>query len=460
MLKVADKPSMDPVQQKLRLAKKQWNKDVSAFIDNLIHYKKLVNGQPNKFFKEKSFIKDPIPADPSTILGSLASDFQELAQRGNAIVAEQNEYSKTRRKKQPKQTAVAPVTQPSQPNLSSQLAAFESKYELVAEGSSAISRFFTKLLNPTWGTSEGARIKRYRMSLLDTCAKMHKDLERFQVEIVKSSNQSIIDAQTLLNNKIWHEWDLINKGLSTYRANMPSQVPDSGGPIKSPIKQVEDKKESEAPPPADEAAPKTAPTKEQEAHSLLEAIQKIQLDYSKNYKLLGADKMGGADIALEIAIYKFIKASEPMKAEAGQVVVQEYTKLVQALNQNLGTNATSIEDIAKQLLAKRTEVTASAEQLEKVAQNFLKKWVGKKMHQMSMFDKTSGFRLDIYKISEEVRVKLNKMMDSLEKEMNLDELTDLAVQINKDVTSLKGMTRALYAMAPKPKGKGSKKRFL
>src|ERR1035437_7798643 len=90
----------DAVQQKLRNNKSIWNNSVSEFINDLIHCKKLMNGAPNKFHMEKGNIKDPIPADPATIIGSLANDFNEIAQTGNAIISEQAEYSKTRRKKQ------------------------------------------------------------------------------------------------------------------------------------------------------------------------------------------------------------------------------------------------------------------------------------------------------------------------------------------------------------------------
>src|SRR5574338_50285 len=102
-VKTARKPSSDPVQEKLRQNKALWNKEVSTFVNDLIHLKKMMNGWPSKFHKERSRIVDPIPADPATIIGSLAGDFQEIAQKGNSIVQEQVNYAKNRRKKQPKQ---------------------------------------------------------------------------------------------------------------------------------------------------------------------------------------------------------------------------------------------------------------------------------------------------------------------------------------------------------------------
>jgi hypothetical protein len=440
MIKVADKPSMDPAQQKLRLAKKQWNKDVSAFIDNLIHYKKLVNGQPNKFFKEKSSIKEPIPADPATILGSLAGDFQELSQRGSAIIAAQIEYSKTRRKKQLKQpdaangTPIVPES-PAAPDLSKQLAAFDLKYGLIVEASNPISRFFTKLLNPGFGFGEAARIRKYRMSLLTLCAKMHNDLSKFQVEIVKSSNDSINNSYAMLNDRIWHNWDLIYKGVLTYKNNMPTSVKDTGGPIESP-EEVKGKSTSSV----DKAAP--APADTYSAQVLV-----IDSDYKSNYGAIGVENMAGADAALEAALLKFKIAPPEAKEQVSKKVIQEYQTLINKINQSLGTNGKSMSEIASQKIK-----MASVEQLEKVAQDFLWKWLGKARHGLSS-SMTSGYRLDLFKNAEEVRETLNRMMDSLEKGMDLEELMDLSTDIHRQLMSMKGLTRALHAAVPKPKGK-------
>src|SRR5512135_1467273 len=105
MEKIARKPSADPVQEKLRSDKASWNKDVSAFINDLIHIKKTMNGWPSKFFKERSRITQPIPADPGTVIGALAGDFQDIVNRGNAIIQEQIEYAKNRRQRRPKPAA-------------------------------------------------------------------------------------------------------------------------------------------------------------------------------------------------------------------------------------------------------------------------------------------------------------------------------------------------------------------
>lgn len=458
MIKVADKPSTDPIRQKLRLLKKQWNKDISAFIDNLINYKKLTNGQPNKFYKERSSIKDPIPADPATIIGSLAGDFQDLAQRANTIIATQSDYSKNRRKKQPKQRQIpVNVTNNDIPpvnDLSKQLAALEQKYgyELVTEGSNPISRFFTRLLTPTFGVSEAARIRKYRMSLLDACVKTYKSAGKLRVEIVKSSPESITNSNKFLH-QFWNDWMLVYRGFTTYKSNMPSTVSDSGGEIETPPEMISgnDKVEqNKSTPVIEEKSTNTLPEVMLPAVSNPEVIvtdtmnkaKNIISDYTKNYRKLNSEEMSGYDKELESAITKFLKSPGQYKPLMAQKVIEAYDHLISALNGVHNSNAQSLGEI---FALKNKPATASSEfGLEKVSQDFLKKWWGKTKHQLSMFDKTSAYRLDMYKMATDVRKSLNQLMNSLEKDMNVEELAPVIQKVNHQVVSMRGLMRALH----------------
>lgn len=98
MIKSARKTSTDPIQEKLRQNKDSWNKEVSGLINDLIHFKRLVNGWPNKFFDERSKIIEPIPANPSKILSDLMNTYNKINQIGKNIIEEQVQYSKNRKK--------------------------------------------------------------------------------------------------------------------------------------------------------------------------------------------------------------------------------------------------------------------------------------------------------------------------------------------------------------------------
>ncbi len=329
MEKLGRKPSSDPAQEKLRQTKSLWNKDVSVFINDLIHLKKTMNGWPSKFHQERSFIKEPIPADPVSIIGVLSGDFQELAQRGDAIVQEQLNYAKTRRKKQPKQLNL-PLGQPEQqkppaepeapkPDLSQQLAlpnvasmesdivkiasAFEIKYGLTSQASNPVSRFFAKLLNPTMGFSEAARIRRVRMQLLNSSANTYKKLEKFQVAVVKSSKSSIETANNLMH-EVWRDWETVRTGFNTYKAMMPPAVADAGGEIETP-KEVEEIKKK------DLEGAKTLQEKTDPSDSTNEKMDKINraieenkpepddADYEKPSNEEGPDWTGGGETLMD-----------------------------------------------------------------------------------------------------------------------------------------------------------------
>ena len=70
------------------------------------------------------------------------------------------------------------------------------------------------------------------------------------------------------------------------------------------------------------------------------------------------------------------------------------------------------------------------------------------MHQLNPFDKTSNARLNVYNVAEELRKTINKIMDSLEKDMNVEELSSLIGESNKSFSMLRGLMRALHLTHP------------
>lgn len=446
MIKVVAGPSSDPVQEKLRQNKKLWNKEVSTFIDDLINFKKTMNGAPSKFFMEKGTIKDPIPSDPATIIGALAGDFQEIAQKGNALIKEQIEYAKTRKRPQPKGVKAptapsAPIT--NTPDLSKQLAAFEIKYNLIAEGSNPVSRFFTRLLTPTIGVSEAARIRKYRMSLLNACVKTYKDIGKLQVEIVKSSKESIGNSNKLLHQS-WNDWMLIYRGFTTYKSNMPKGATDTGGAISVKHTEVTDDKKEVT---ENQAQPGVPAVQDLNSNEHVILAKAIVSDYrsilTKNY--FPAEDLQAIN-ALSNTIGKFILSSGQAKNDQSKILISEYKLIISSLQQKYGVSGNSLSEIGK---AKKTKdgvgVSTASLELQVLGQNFLQKWFGKTRHQLSLFDKTSAYRLDVFKMAQEIRVVLDEIMDLLEKDMNVDLLDPLVTDINKKMTALRALMRALNA---------------
>lgn len=470
MLKEAKSPP-DAVQQKLRQNKKAWNAVVKAFIDDLIHYKKLMNGAPNKFFKQKGDIKYPIPADPTTIIGALAGDFNEIAQTANRLIQEQASFSANRRKRQSQNMkqqslplgpstgpttsgpASAPSTAPAQPNLEQQLglplvasrqdelikvaARLEDKYSLQSEASNPISRFFTRLFTPTFGFGKSTGIRRARMAMLDSSAAVFKGLEHLQAEVVNASKKDLTPVAKMAL-KIFHEWRKVDLGLKAAAKLLPASPPpaESGGHINTPglpkgerDKSLDNKPGSEAPT-GNAAPPSSTPA---DAQAISEAKKYID-DYTKSLKSGAFSEDVSSFSGLNDAISKFQMVPSQDTAKS---LINQYKAIVNSLGGKYNSVSNSFQGIAMERGA-----SDHADQLEALAQVFLKKWWGKGKHQLSS-DDTSSLRLGVYDEINEVRKLIDQVMDLLEDGLDVQKLEPLVSEVSSKISRIKLTIRTL-----------------
>lgn len=470
MIKGAQKRSMDPVQQRLRQSKATWNKDVSAFINDLIHLKKLMNGWPNKFHKERSRITEPVPADPATILGSLAGDFAELAQRGNALVQQQAGYSQTRRRPQPKApeapgpttpatpAPAAPATPPAAPapaaDLTKQLAAsLESKYELVAEGSNPFTRLWTRIKTPRAGFGSKAQVRRLRMDMLGASLKSYRALGRLQVQVTKSSKQSVMDAYKEMK-AAWDEWSIVSRNFNIYAGSLPGQP-----------ERPEQMREEGYSPEKEEAELVGTPPQGMDATRAKQIMSDVR-DYGPFFN---TDKEAA----------KLLKALSAVKIQetwAPRALEGLYNNLISYLNQSMGTGGSSLQDIYQQSLGKPApaakgkpkpvtpsqrplqgseppEAAPASDQLEVTAQAFLRKWLGKTRHQ-ALPGRSSGLRIQVFDLAASARKNIDQAMDMLEKGLDVDVLGPKIYEVTKQINSLRSLMRSLHNVE-RPKGKGA-----
>lgn len=447
MEKTARRPSTDPVQERLRQNKALWNKEVSTFINDLIHFKKTMNGWPSKFFKERSRITTPVPADPATIIGSLAGDFQELVNKGNSVIQEQLEYSKNRRQRQPKQLNL-PLPEPGkappaaeapkpQQDLSNQLSLglnasakkaemiklaieMEDKYSLESQASNPISRFVTRLFNPKYGFGEAARMRRLRITMLDNCAKAYKTLKALHKEIVKSSKGSIENSHKMMTS-VWNYWNIVNRLFSSYKALRPGEVKEPGGVIEDPELRRQRAIEEGRDPDDVEQSPGVATPS---------IVQNLVQDYQANANYIGSiskNPQFGALVSTMERLKAFPKSRKPTSKELDDLQTA-YNVAVSATNQELGTSGQSFQDIAQQY---KSNPTKTAQQL------------GKIRHQL-IPGASSGSRLEVYNLIETLRQDLDKVMDLLEAGFDQEKLSEAISQVNRQMSALRTMTRALY----------------
>lgn len=457
MEKTARKPSTDPNQEKLRQNKASWNKDVSAFVNDLIHFKKMMNGWPSKFFKERSRITDPIPADPATIIGALAGDFQELAQRGNAIIQEQVNYAKNRRKRQPKQlnlplqqpqteqTPQAPeAPKPATPDLSQQLSLglnasdesnqlfklasdMESKYFLESQASNPFTRFIAKLFNPKFGFGEAARMRRLRMTMLDGCAKTYKTLKALQAVVVKSSSASIDESHKMMT-MAWNNWNIVFRLVSAFKGLKPGEIKDPGGVIEDE-RAMEEGRE-----PGEPIKPQALPPQ-----AVTSLVTKIR-DFREYSTLIGsvASNPQFRNMSSIIERITAMPKSKNLSVDEVAEIEKAYTEALQATAQELGlSNMSSFKMIGQAVMAST----------KKEAQE-LRGYLGKTRHQL-IPGSTSGSRLEIYNLIGETKKNVNELMDLLEKGFEREKIEALVNQIHRQMSSLRTMIRSLlYSTKP------------
>lgn len=453
MEKTARRPSMDPVQERLRQNKALWNKEVSSFINDLIHFKKTMNGWPSKFFKERSRITQPVPADPGTIIGSLAGDFQEIVNKGNSLIQEQIDYAKTRRQKQPKAPvapqqpggtppapgAPAPAPEAPKADLNQQLGqglaasigtaaiiklAFEleDKYSLEAQASNPVTRFITRLFNPKFGFGEAARIRRLRMTMLDSCVKSLKALKQLHKEIVKSSKGSIVNAHKMMT-AVWNYWNIVNRIFSAYKALRPGEVKDPGGAIEDPELKRQRAVEEGRDPDVDVEQPATVSPD-------VTIVNKLK-DFRTASGYLGPVAKSPAFRELNSIVEAIVAAPKHRKPDVLKQynISSVYDKALQEVNGELGTSGTSFAQVVEQAKAKPA----------KTAQRQL----GKLRHQL-LPGATSGSRLEVYGLIEEIRKNLDQVMNLLEAGFDVEALTTAVNQVNRQMATLRIMIRAIH----------------
>jgi hypothetical protein len=496
------KTSMDPAQEKLRQSKAAWNKSVSAFINDVIHFKKLMNGWPSKYFKERSKITLPIPADAPTIVNSLASQFQDLAQQGAALAQQQAQYSQTRRQKRTDQATqtlnkldekygptgpevaapLAPAPTPTGSELTKQLgAAWEHKYELVSEGSNPFSRFLTKIKTPRIGIGPSAQKRRLRIDLLKISAQTYRSLGKIQVEVSKSSKSSIVTTYRTAQ-MAYKQWSNVSRQFNNFVNSLPDQLPrpeempDHPAPESnlsgSTGKWTEYKFRAETPVDvkaflqrAKSLGIKITDVKMQQQTILNNGVRvpipdvvvvfKSDVPLTSIQSILAKVPDGHVmyDTVAWSSAYTGNRPPEqenaPLQQPVSQQVIQEQPpakkpKAPKVVEPNL--------TVPPEFRDKKPEEKVASAELEAVAQAFLQKWLGKARHQW-LPGNNSGMRLQIFEVATRARKSIDDVMNLLEKDFVTEDLGPKISEVSRQMTALRGLVMSLYNIE-KPMAKG------
>src|ERR1039457_6446768 len=184
--------SNDPVQEKLRADKDQWNKQTSALISKIIEFKRGLNGKPSGDIPASS-IKDPLPSQIGGAISQLSSEFQELVSGAQQIISEQGNYSNTRKKKQPKKpNSPAPQKPPVEVGGGIEQALSKlnySQYEMIKEASMLGNfwQFFSSLFSKK-------EYNKQRVGMLRLAEYSLYNISEFENEILKLNINSVPNA--------------------------------------------------------------------------------------------------------------------------------------------------------------------------------------------------------------------------------------------------------------------------
>jgi hypothetical protein len=447
MIKGARKQSSDPIQEKLRSQKSEWNtKKVSPFIDNLIHFKWLMNGTPSKFNKAKSPIGEPIPADPLTIVSILASDFNEIAEGARDIARAQVEYSKNRRRKR-----LVPSINPNQLTLP-----IDKKSSLNIEASNKLTRFLSHLKGPYFGSSKKSRERKFRLTLLSAMAEINKELKILEHEIVKNTPESIIISRLLINkinDKVYIFVSQLN--LFSNETNAPNQSDELvlGKYPFIPLKELPDTKLSNIEDKDSESVnnklidltdlPPSAPDNDVVSHTasaILTDPLEIKADIKANHANIPLALNDEFLIAVKtsIAALDDVPKALPKQKEIDQLI-SDYKNLINHVNSKLGTNGGSLREI---LLSYSTASEIHSNMMEVFSNNLLSKWLNKSRHMIGTGN-TSALRLELYDVVSKAKTKANEIMNSLEKALIPSTLESMIQPLIEDLAQMDKIIKPL-----------------
>lgn len=417
----------DPIQKALRERKSNWNKKmVTPFVDDLLHLKWLMNGKPSKFNKERSFITHPIPADPATILGVLAGDFQRIVEEGNAIIRDQINYSANRRKKQPKQPeapsqlnlpnvslAPQPQTNPNQLNLPG-ITTSAINDGFVVEGSNIFTRFLSELKGPRFGESTEAQKRRNRVSLLKKTNKLYKKCAAFQADIVSTGDEfdglaEALDAFTEIETEFKDMRNAVASFGEILTGVEPTKKPESTDGGEPPPAPKGTNTPPAVPPPA------VPPPEGRNDQALTNQADKLIEEWSRVGSLL-LDVPPNLRSDMEILIENYINNDASVRPILGGVIIRKNREILDYYNKKLSSEGKQkVISLSDYILSSRS--LFNNYELETIADHNVKRWTGKLYHQLRT-KQLSAYRLAAYRSAADLRKELNEIMDMLEKDFD------------------------------------------
>jgi hypothetical protein len=438
-------PSNDPKQQFLRTEKRNWNTKYKAFGFKLKSIKDAFNGKTNKLNLPTSKIQDPLPGEIITALEGLASDFQDLVSSAAKISADQSQYSKTRRKKRPKQPqqSVTPQVQleeaPHQDKVVQQLSQLGSQeYDLETLATNRFTRSWQYLKSMFYRDE----IKKQRVSLLRMCADLFYSLRDFQNEVLTINLDSTpgliqsFQSTRLTFNSVHNTINRLGELVALREGKKDTKDPKDqtgqtdGKPIDDtgqstnvdPSKQTKPEvkqqpKQNVQQPTPTVTAPSGRPTTSEMVRSIM--------DEAVVYNSVGI----GAPIAIQIInlAEKFYALRFEQHAEKHNIrkeLQSLRSQMIAAIEAKYGkvTSTNTMQSIIDEVRkGKKAELETL---IVKEGHNALTRFLKRQLTKMRPGNETASLRLDISNSIDEAEKELKTIMNDLHKKVDMDTLNN------------------------------------
>jgi len=443
---IARKRSEDPLQEKLRERKAQWNKEVKTLIAQLIAFKRGLNGKGDpRAGLPASNIKHPFPDEIGRYLDEMATRYQKVVDEAGQIIDAQKDYSQHRRKSRKETPMSAPIP-----------VAASSANVLEKYGSWWGSRVWTWVTQyPIIG---GHEADRNRIALLNTSTALIKYLDETEKELVRKSPEAVPAAvykllamHSLFDNRFIK---IFNRMMTQHHDTLaPAAIKGELPPPPEPASE-----------PVSEPTQPPAPKDPQEALRLLRDILLIDihhvsklLDIAKQmkkitpaeYKILADDyklinKVGGQTFGMLTVALKADNVREEDVAEAMVLyrdVLIRYNKLLNAFKGYLNVNGNRFKTLLEQAEDQYKKIIGAmyGPEIEKLAQKSLQRWW--RRTRLGLFpNEEDRMKRDVLLKTQELTRMLNHMQDLLE------DKSTTAIQVLEYVADIAGGLGTVFEM--------------
>jgi hypothetical protein len=410
----------DPRQLALRNQKKQWSASVSALISKLIEYKKGLNGRGSaKIGIEPSKIQNPLPESVSSALSQLTADFSKIVSDAEQIIAAQQNYSATRRKRQPKKpkapqqpnvqapapTAEAPAT-PEAPaeNPLARIGSFNAEIEKLA--SNKLTRFW-QYLTSVFSRKE---YNRHRLGMLSLSAKLFYDMLDFENSVLRTGEKTIPDTMNKFQN-MKNTYIALRKLFENVAKTLADKAKKEG--VKPPVEE------------AKPAAPEQKPTKPQVIN--LDEEDEDESDPNGIYI---------NQLKHNINILNNKKQVEPKNLQEIVHMINEYQNEKDPHAKDLWLKQIREEYNNLMFSLKNKKADIFNDNMIKVSHNALTRFLRKQLVKAKSYDKTAAPRLQAADLTTATKKTIKRLMDVLEKDLSVEEVSKLLGEIENKIIEI------------------------